>query len=120
ISTVALALGLGLGAAGVASAQPAGSLAQLPRPDACTQLGGDGINCRDGVGLDGADDVAVSPDGKSVYVVGFLDRAIAVFSRNKSTGALTQLPAPNGCVADVGDGVTCQDGLGLFEPSAVA
>lgn len=120
IVNVVVTLGLSLGIAGPASAQPVGSLAQLPRPDACTQLGGDGINCRDGIGLDGAIDVTVSPDGKNVYVPGLFSEAVAVFSRDPASGALTQLPAPNGCVADVGDGITCQDGLGLGGPTAVA
>ena len=119
IVNVVVALGLVLGVAGKASAQPVGTLTQLPRPDACTQLGGDGINCRDGVGLDGAMDVAVSPDGKSVYVAGFNDNALAIFSRDPASGALTQLAAPNGCIADSGDGVACQDGLGLYGPSGV-
>jgi len=119
IVTVVVALSVVLGVAGEASAQPVGTLTQLLRPDACTQLGGDGINCRDGVGLDGAMGVAISPDGKSVYVAGFFDNAIAIFSRDPASGALTQLAAPNGCIADAGDGVACQDGLGLFGPSGV-
>lgn len=117
---VAVALGLVIGAAGSAPAQPVGALTQLPRPDACTQEGGDGINCRDGIGLAGAEDVEISPDGKHVYVAGFQDNAVAVFGRTPGSGALTQLPAPNGCVADAGDGITCQDALGLFGPSGIA
>jgi 6-phosphogluconolactonase (cycloisomerase 2 family) len=40
-------------------------------------------------GLDGATTVTVSPDGSHVYATGFNDDAVAVFSRNSSTGALT-------------------------------
>ena len=119
IVTVVLALGLVLGAARAGSAQPVGALAQLPRPDACTQVGGDGINCRDGIGMNGANDVAISPDGKSVYVAGLFSEALAVFSRDPASGALTQLAGPSGCVANDGDGVTCQDGIGLDGPTAV-
>ena len=47
---------------------------------------------KDGVGgvdgLDGARSVACSPDGKNVYVAGGGDDALAVFSRNASTGEL--------------------------------
>jgi 6-phosphogluconolactonase (cycloisomerase 2 family) len=39
-------------------------------------------------GLYGASSAAVSPDGKHVYIAGFSDDAIAVFSRNATTGAL--------------------------------
>ncbi len=42
-------------------------------------------------GLDGAESVAVSPDGAHAYVAGFNDGAVAVFARNPSTGQLTYL-----------------------------
>ncbi|SNT18069.1 MULTISPECIES: autotransporter-associated beta strand repeat-containing protein, partial [unclassified Azospirillum] len=47
----------------------------------------DGINNVDG--LDGAQSVTISADGKNVYVAGFNDSAVAVFTRDTSTGALT-------------------------------
>ncbi|MEZ5063005.1 MAG: beta-propeller fold lactonase family protein [Solirubrobacterales bacterium] len=40
-------------------------------------------------GLRFADEAAVSPDGKQVYVVGGLDDAVAIFDRNAATGALS-------------------------------
>lgn len=40
-------------------------------------------------GLFGASSVIVSPDGKHVYVTGQIDDAVAVFSRNNSTGQLS-------------------------------
>jgi sugar lactone lactonase YvrE len=40
-------------------------------------------------GLQQAQAVAVSPDGKSVYVASFGDRAVVRFDRNLATGALT-------------------------------
>src|SRR5437764_6852796 len=43
----------------------------------------------DVTGLNGAYGVTVSPDGKQVYVAGELDNALAVFSRDPATGALT-------------------------------
>jgi len=45
-------------------------------------------------GLDGANDVAVSPTGTHVYATGGTDDAIARFTRNTTTGLLT----PNGCI----------------------
>ena len=47
----------------------------------------DGVGGVDG--LDGAFPVSVSPDGDHVYVGGDTDDAVAVFSRNSTTGALT-------------------------------
>jgi DNA-binding beta-propeller fold protein YncE len=40
-------------------------------------------------GLSGARSVAVSPDGKHVYVAGYWDHKVAVFVRDSSTGGLT-------------------------------
>jgi len=40
--------------------------------------------------LDGATGVAVSPDGKHIYVTGSLADSITIFDRNAGTGALTQ------------------------------
>ncbi len=56
-------------------------------PDVCPQS-------TDGLG--GSNDLAVSPDGKSVYVVSSVDHAIVRFNRNTTTGALT----PQGCIDD--------------------
>jgi len=55
-------------------------------------------------GISGAADVAVSPDGKHVYVAGQLENAVAVFARNASTGQLTFVEAER-------DGVAGVDGL---------
>ncbi len=49
-------------------------------------------------GLAGGEGVAVSPDGRSVYVAARGDSAVARFDRNPTTGALT----PAGCIQDVG------------------
>lgn len=47
----------------------------------------DGVGGVDGIAQ--CVDVAVSPDGRHVYAAGFADDAIATFSRNETTGALT-------------------------------
>lgn len=47
----------------------------------------DGVGGVDGVA--GASSVAVSPDGRSVYATGYDDDAVAAFSRNPATSALT-------------------------------
>lgn len=51
-------------------------------------------------GMTGAFAVALSPDGRSVYVAGF--RSLAVFSRDPDSGALSQLPGTQGCVSQDG------------------
>ena len=66
----------------------------------------------DGVdGLDSPTSMKVSPDGKNVYVAGFVNDAIAVFSRNATTGALTFVEV----IKDNTNGVDGLDG-----PSSVA
>ncbi len=54
-------------------------------------------------GLAGAKGVAVSPDGRSVYVGSYNDDAIVRFVRDTTTGALV----PQGCVMDTGGGAVC-------------
>jgi 6-phosphogluconolactonase (cycloisomerase 2 family) len=69
-----------------------------------TAAGGpvDGVGGVDG--LDGAQWVRVTPDGAHVYVASGVDKAIAVFAREGSTGALTWVQA-------VKDGVGGANGL---------
>ena len=52
-------------------------------------------------GLNGAFPVSVSPDGDHVYVGGDVDDAVAVFSRNSTTGALTWVEVHKDDVAGV-------------------
>jgi DNA-binding beta-propeller fold protein YncE len=62
----------------------------------------DGVNGVDG--LASAQGIAVSPDGGRVYVGGEMDDAVAVFNRNRTTGALTYVGMQK-------DGVGGVDGL---------
>lgn len=55
-------------------------------------------------GLNGARSVVVSPDGSHVYVASSIDDAVAIFSRNTTTGELT-------FVTHLEDGVGGVDGL---------
>src|SRR5690242_17966160 len=52
--------------------------------------------------LGGAEDVAVSNDGKSVYVASLSDDAIVEFERDPSTGLLTPVAGEEGCVNEGG------------------
>jgi 6-phosphogluconolactonase (cycloisomerase 2 family) len=62
-----------------------------------------GLNTIDG--LDGADSVAISPDGAHVYVAGFNDNGVAVFARNAVTGDLTFLAVYKDTVGGSPDGL---------------
>ncbi|MEV8504730.1 beta-propeller fold lactonase family protein [Actinoplanes sp. NPDC051475] len=54
--------------------------------------------------LGAVSDLSISPDGKNVYAVGYNSSTVAEFSRNATTGALTLLSSPNGCLYDNGVG----------------
>ena len=63
--------------------------------------------------------IALSPDGKNLYVASSGSDAIAVFVRNPSTGVLTQGKGIAGCIAAKGaDG--CATAVGLDGPNSVA
>src|SRR4051794_12078558 len=81
--------------------QSTGALTPLPGAAACmkdrtstagAQCGSTAIGIKVAIGL------AISPDGKSVYVAGVGSDAVAAFSRNPDTGALTQLPGAGACI----------------------
>ena len=67
-------------------------------------------------GLNGATGVVVSPDGKHVYVTGEIDDAVAVFSRDGITGALTFVTSyTDGLVLrDAHDVAISPDGMHLY------
>jgi 6-phosphogluconolactonase (cycloisomerase 2 family) len=56
------------------------------------------IDCAPAVALYGLTSVTVSPDGRHVYATGALSHSIVVFARNRTSGALTQLPGAAGCI----------------------
>jgi DNA-binding beta-propeller fold protein YncE len=88
-----------------------GALVQKAGTAGCVSETGAGP-CQDGWALDGPAAVAVSPDGKSVYVASEVSDAVAVLDRDPATGALVQKAGPAGCVSDTGAG-PCQNGVGL-------
>jgi Divergent InlB B-repeat domain/Lactonase, 7-bladed beta-propeller len=118
-----LRLALGSVVAGVfalvpqlAQAQTIGSLTQLGGSNSCIAVGESECPTVNGEGLSGSEDVAVSPDGKNVYVLGENDDAIAEFTRN-ADGSLAQI----GCIADIDAGGNCggTGAAGLVAPDAI-
>jgi len=63
--------------------------------------------------------IALSPDGKSVYVASSRSDAIAIFRRNRRSGELTQAKGAAGCIAAKGAG-RCAVAIGLDGPNSVA
>jgi DNA-binding beta-propeller fold protein YncE len=88
-----------------------GGLTQAPGRSACISQAG-GAGCTIGEALDDPEDLAVSPDGRNVYVVSGTIHALAVLARNPRTGTLSQLPGRWGCL--IRGGVAgCQRARGL-------
>lgn len=108
-----------------------GALEQLPGRLGCLSSGNAAKQvCGQGRALKGAGPgvgsraIAISPDGRNVYVAASGADAIAVFDRNPVTGALTQPKGKGGCVAAVvgnkGKGGNCGVAIGLLAPNSVA
>jgi len=97
-----------------------GALTQLAGTAGCVSETGTAGACANGVALDFPTGVAVSPNGKNVYVTASGSNAISAFARDVKTGALTQLAGTAGCVSETGSGGLCADGKALLAPFAVA
>jgi fibronectin-binding autotransporter adhesin len=95
------------------------SLSRLPGTAACVSENGSGGQCSDGKALNGSVSVAVSPDGKSVYVSSFLSEAVATFLRNGTDGTVTQLAGTAGCVSESGTNGRCVNGKALGQPMSI-
>jgi DNA-binding beta-propeller fold protein YncE len=94
-----------------------GTLTQLAGSAGCIAAATAG--CATGVGLNAIEGLAVSPDGSSVYAAAAVSNTLAELSRDPSTGALTQLAAPNSCIADA-PLAGCGEGRELGGANAVA
>jgi DNA-binding beta-propeller fold protein YncE len=97
----------------------AGGISQPPGTTGCVSETGAGT-CAPGHALDGALGLAVSPDGKNVYVTSNPDgQAVVRLERNTTTGAISQPAGTDGCISETGAG-TCVDGHALITPHGVA
>jgi len=96
----------------------AGAISQPAGNSGCVSQDGVGT-CASGQALVGAYAVAVSPDGKNVYVASFGSSAVVRFNRNTTTGALTQPGGSAGCISETGAG-PCADGHALGHPYGMA
>ena len=100
----------------IAGAQGSG-IAQKAGTAGCISETGSGGACVDGAGLISAPGVAVSPDGRNVYVTATGSDAVAIFDRNPSSGVLTQKAGTAGCISDDDEGGSgagvCVDGRAL-------
>jgi DNA-binding beta-propeller fold protein YncE len=88
-----------------------GELRQLEGEAGCISDSVDGDRaCQEGKGLLGNGNIAVSPDGTSVYVAA---RGVAIFTRDPQTGELSQLEGQAGCISADRSIGGCQKGRAL-------
>jgi DNA-binding beta-propeller fold protein YncE len=110
--------GLVLLLAAAAALAVTGDLTQPAGSAGCVSEGGS-QGCAVGHSLTAPTSVAVSPDGKSVYVASYVDNAVARLTRDTTTGAITQPAGSAGCVSNGGSG-GCAVGHALSGPASVA
>ncbi len=94
-----------------------GQLNQAPGPAGCVAAGR-AAGCGPAVGLAAPNSVAVSADGNNVYATSAKGSSVTIFRRNRTTGALTQLPGVAGCVASTAT-PGCASARALNGPDAV-
>jgi DNA-binding beta-propeller fold protein YncE len=100
-----------------------GELTQKAGTAGCVSEDGTAGACQDGVALDGAEHLAVSPDGTSVYVASVFSDAVSIFDRTKTgadAGALDQKAGIAGCVSETGTIGACRDGAALDAANSLA
>lgn len=75
--------------------------------------------CATGLALASPEGMAISGDGDNVYVASAVSNAVGVFTRNASTGALTQATDGSGCIVNSAL-AGCTTGTQLAGANAVA
>src|SRR6476646_2680907 len=104
-----------------------GTLTQLKGAAGCIAVKGASAGCISGLpvpvcaagrALLGPDVIVISPSGSNVYVGSFFGNAVAVFDRDRASGALTQPGDAGGCIAEATSG--CAVGIALGAPEGMA
>jgi DNA-binding beta-propeller fold protein YncE len=85
---------------------PGGCVSGLPIP-----------GCTTGQALVAPDVIVISRDGTNVYAGSFFGNAVAVFTRDTSSGALTQPSGSAACIAEAISG--CAPGIALGSPEGM-
>lgn len=83
-----------------------GALTAKPGVEGCWQNTGAGGTCQV-LGLTKPSGIAISPDGKNLYVSDFHTGTILTFDIAAGTGLLTKKPGIEGCMVANGNGVSC-------------
>jgi DNA-binding beta-propeller fold protein YncE len=95
-------------------------LSQADGAAGCIARGGGPEGCGVGKALSGPVDLAISRDGRFVYVASAIADAVAILHRDRATGVLTQTLSRRGCISQFGGGGICTAGRGLDEVWGIA
>jgi hypothetical protein len=96
------------------SGPEAGSLKQLGAPNTCVSSDPTTPSgCTPAAGIERPFGLAISPDGSDLYATGNSSDAIATFTRNPSTGELTQFTEPYECITEAASGCHTNKAVGL-------
>lgn len=97
-----------------------GALSQANSTGACIGPSSLNTDCNSarypGTGSDSAHAIAISPDGRFVFTVGYAEPIVGVFSRDATTGELTELAATAGCTSHDGSDVNGDPSCATFAP----
>jgi DNA-binding beta-propeller fold protein YncE len=88
------------------------------RPAGCVSETKNYEGCAKARMLGGASDLAISPDGRNVYVAAPESNGIAILDRDPGDGQLTQSTGDDGCVAPGGVN-GCEEGRAIDVPTTV-
>ena len=118
---VAASGGPGIGSNAIVTFGRAADTGALTSAGCVSDTGGDGRTgtdgfCADGDALLGARDLALSPDGHTLYAVSSVSAGITWFERDPATGKLTSA----GCIKDFPRADRCTGSFGLDGASGVA
>ncbi|MBJ7353271.1 MAG: beta-propeller fold lactonase family protein [Thermoleophilaceae bacterium] len=117
-----VASGVGSSVAIFRRSTTSGRLTQLSGVAGCfTDRTRDLGRCNTGIELDQPEGIAVSPDGRTVYVGSFASSAVTVFDRTGFTGTITQRAGAHGCFVNVATaGCTTATALGNANALAIS
>jgi DNA-binding beta-propeller fold protein YncE len=116
----------GKGAVTIFDRDPAtGALIPKSGEEGCISMSAIADGCAQGRALDSAIAIAVSADGRSVYVLSERpSNGVAIFDRNPVSGVLTQKEGAAGCILEPENGRRglegCRKGRSLAEPADIA
>jgi WD40 repeat protein len=97
-----------------------GALTQADDTGACigpANISGDCSSARyPGAQSDSAHAIALSPDGRFLFTVGYMQPIVGVFARDATTGALAELPLTAGCTSHDGTDWNTDPSCDTFAP----